>query len=420
MQKFFSRFAIVYFICTTAPWNWFELPPFTTLAIPFHWILEKLTTICNNHLWHIKPTLNQDGGGSGDTSYAWAEFFTVLLLSLLVAFLWGFFDTQSRVKRNYWTQTLVRFFVCFQAIAYGLIKMFGLQMPEPTLSRYATYFGDLLPMRLTWSYIGSSYPYEFFTGFLELTVGLLLLWRRTISLGVFIGLGVFLHVFMMNMCYDIPVKLFSFQLVICCMYLVYLERHNYLNFFILKRNNFENTNFKPYLDSKLFKIGRVVIKVFFIMYVIGGSIFMNLSWSNEEQAKAQLPHFKPDIYQIETYIKNGDTVATCSLNKWDWRDFIFEKGGVGSIKSIDSSLFRHRYGRIYFDYSLNPKNKTVEFRKTASDPQPVFTLNYIENDSTLTLKGTLKNNAVYWKLKATHTHFPLQDKPFHWISEANR
>ncbi|RXR22984.1 hypothetical protein [Flavobacterium stagni] len=420
MQKFLTRFALCYFVGTTAPWFWFELPPFTYLGSAVSWFFEQVTTFFNTHLWHVKSVLNRDGGGSGDTSYAWAEYFTIVLCSFLIAVVWGFFEKSSHENRMYWTRTLVRYFIAFNALSYGIIKIFGLQMPEPSLSRYATYFGDLLPMRLAWSFIGVSYPYEFFTGFIELVVGLLLLWRRTISLGVFIGLGVFLHVFMMNVCYDIPVKLFSFQLVIGCLYLIYLERHKFLGFFFYQKANTVESIYQPYFKSKLLRVGRLIFKSFFILYVIGGSVFLNLSWIEEDKAKANRPHFKEDIYKIETYIVNSDTISTKSFTKMDWNDFIFEKGGVGSIQSKDSSLFKHRYGRVYFDYILITKNKTVEFRKTAIDSVPVFVLNYEETKNTLILNGIINNKKVYWKLKNTHSHFPLQDKPFHWISEANR
>ena len=45
----------------------------------------------------------------------------------------------------------------------------------PTLSQLATPLGDLLPMRLSWLFIGYSTPYQVFSGVMETVAGLLLL-----------------------------------------------------------------------------------------------------------------------------------------------------------------------------------------------------------------------------------------------------
>ena len=44
-----------------------------------------------------------------------------------------------------------------------------------------------MPMRLSWLFIGYSTPYEIFSGAMETVAGLLLLFRRTITAGLFMG-----------------------------------------------------------------------------------------------------------------------------------------------------------------------------------------------------------------------------------------
>ena len=79
---------------------------------------------------------------------------------------------------------------------------------SPRLSQLATPLGDLLPMRFSWLFIGYSVPYQFFSGAMETIAGLLLLYRRTVTAGLFAATGAFMNVVMINLAYDVPVKLF--------------------------------------------------------------------------------------------------------------------------------------------------------------------------------------------------------------------
>jgi hypothetical protein len=62
--------------------------------------------------------------------------------------------------------------------------------------------------------MGYSLPYTVFAGLLETIGGVLLLWRRTATLGALLVTAVMANVVMLNLCYDIPVKLFATQLLV--------------------------------------------------------------------------------------------------------------------------------------------------------------------------------------------------------------
>lgn len=108
-------------------------------------------------------------------------------------------------------------------------------MVFPSLHQLATPLGDLLPMRLSWLFIGYSSPYQIFSGVMEVFAGSLLLYRRTATLGAFVAAGVFTNVMMLNMCYDIPVKIFSMQLVAVSLFLLANESKRMICFFILNK-----------------------------------------------------------------------------------------------------------------------------------------------------------------------------------------
>jgi hypothetical protein len=69
-------------------------------------------------------------------------------------------------------------------------------------------------MGALWYSIGASRPYEMFTGSVELLCGIFLFIPRTQLLGASLALAATVQVFVLNMTYDVPVKLFSFHLVL--------------------------------------------------------------------------------------------------------------------------------------------------------------------------------------------------------------
>src|SRR5439155_20713898 len=89
----------------------------------------------------------------------------------------------------FWLRMIVRYYIATFALSYGIIKLFAMQMSFPTLSQLATPLGDLLPMRFSWLFIGYSTPYQIFSGVMETTAGLLLLYRRTVTAGLFASTG---------------------------------------------------------------------------------------------------------------------------------------------------------------------------------------------------------------------------------------
>jgi len=381
------------------------------------WIVE----LVNTNLLHVKDQLNSQGGGSGDTSYNWAQFYTYLLLSAFGCLVWTLID-RKRGKYDlldFILKNLVRFKICFTAFSYGIIKLFALQMPEPNLNQLVTPLGDFLPMRLSWMFIGYSTSYQVFSGIMEVMVGLLLLNRKTVTLGALLGTAVFTHVFLLNMSYDIPVKLYSMQIMICCLYLAHYDWHRVVNFFILNKSAEPAISFNYPLTKKWQRIGRVLFKIGFIYLAV--FLTFQQSWGRykTEVSKADLKPITSGIYAIKTFVKNSDTIPDLGNGEMSWRDFIFEKGGLGSIHTSDT-LFTQRYRRGYFTYQVDTARQVIKFIKFRNTT-PLFEMYYkILDDRTISLWGIVRDESLRFELVRTDRHFQLTEKQFHWISEANR
>jgi hypothetical protein len=93
MRPIAFRFFFIYFLLTIAPWIWLYMIPGMSFFYELYgkavqWIVE----LFNTHLLHVKDQLNANGGGSGDTSFNWAQFYTYLLLSAFGCLVWTLID----------------------------------------------------------------------------------------------------------------------------------------------------------------------------------------------------------------------------------------------------------------------------------------------------------------------------------------
>ena len=421
LKKALFRFFFIFFCWIIAPWLWLEIIPGVSLVtIYYRRAMEWLVTIINGNFLHVKEVLNMNGNGSGDTSYAWAEFYTIIILSILIAVIWTVFDKNKQESKSlsFWLHNLIRYNIIMAGLNYGIIKIFALQMPFPNLSQLATPLGDFLPMRFSWLFIGYSQPYEMFSGVMEIIVGLLLLYRRTIPLGLIVGLGVFTNVFLLNMCYDIPVKLYSMQIVICCVFLLVIDYRKYLNFFVFNKPTVPTTGFAFRFTKKWKRVGRIVLKTAFIVLVVVWNLYDCYNWYKEihQPETAVIPY---GVYHIKTFKKNNEITHIDLTDTLTWKDFIFDERNMGSIKTGDTT-FMNRYGRAYFIYETDKPKNTIYFKEGRSDTLPLFEMRYkLLDKNQLQLQGVFKKDTLFYELVKAK-QFPLSKKQFHWISEANR
>jgi hypothetical protein len=155
-QRVLFRFFFVYLLLQISPWDWFgSLPGVPFLTGQFQRAIDWAVTASNASIFHVRETL-VPVNGSGDTSYAWAQMWLFLTLAAVACLVWSILDRRraSYARLLYWLRTIVRYYLATVALSYGIIKLFALQMPFPTISQLATPLGDLLPMRLSWLFIG--------------------------------------------------------------------------------------------------------------------------------------------------------------------------------------------------------------------------------------------------------------------------
>jgi hypothetical protein len=359
--------------------------------------------------------------GSGDTSWGWTQLWMIASLALIACFTWSFIDRKRKSynKLNYWLCLFTRYYIAMIAFLYGIIKLFAMQMTFPNMSQLATPLGDFLPMRLSWMFMGYSTPYQVFSGAMEVMAGLLLLSRRTATLGTMLATGVFINVMAMNLSYDIPVKIFSLRLVLMCLFLLANEYKRIISFFILNKPADAGSIYQATFSKKWMRVTRIIFKLIFIGFAVGWMFYNTLDRYKQFNTVVNTGPVKTGVYDVISFVLNKDTIPPLITDTLRWQDIIFENG-FGSVKSSDTA-FRRRYNRGYFNFVTDTVKQTIGFKKLTTDSAFIFFFSYHMPDSnSIILKGITRKDSLFVFLKKSNRHFQLAEKQFHWLSEANR
>lgn len=421
-RKIIFRFFFILLTWIMQPWEWLSSIPGIGYLLGF-WdkLLDWMVYTANDKIFHVRPILVPING-SGDTSYGWTQVWLFLSVAVLGAIIWSILDRKrsNYVHLNYWLCLFARYYIAFIALSYGILKIFAMQMYFPNLHELATPLGDLLPMRFSWFFIGYSTPYQTFSGILETIAGLLLLYRRTSTMGVMFATAVFINVAALNLCYDIPVKIFSMQLVFVCLFLLANESNRIICFFILNKPASVCDLYHFRYEKKWMRITRWIFKAAFIIIAVIMPVVQTWNYyTSYHQPSGKNQPVKAGVYVVTEFAINNKNIPASITDSLRWRDVIFDKG-YGSIRTSDTS-FRHRYNRAYFNYDVDSATNTFNFKKNYNDSLPMIQFKLSQPDSfTIQLRGKFKNDSLYVELKRTNRHFQLAEKQFHWLSEYNR
>ena len=416
-RKLLFRFLFIYLFFTIAPWSWFDIPDTTFFSKWVSYLIDPIIGFFNRTLFHIRPVLILPNG-SGDTSYGWAAVWTYVTLSVLGCIIWTVFDQkrQNYERLNYWLCLFVRYFIALAGFFYGYSKVFLVQMPFPSLHQLATPLGDFSPMRFAWMFIGYSGPYQVFSGVLELFVGLLLLNRRTVTLGLVLGTCVFANVMMLNLSYDIVVKIYSMHLVFCCLFLLINENNRLFKLLVLNQSIEPTALYQFNYHQKWLRISRVALKTVFILFAVGFVFYVHTDYLKQlkQMDAAHDPIFKNGIYRVTAFTAGNQPLAD-SLR---WEEMIFDKG-QGSMRTADTT-FAHRYKRAYFRLKTDTVKHTVVFQRKMPDGSLKSMVNFrytLPDTNTILLAGVRGKDSLFVSLKRTNRNFALAKWQFNWLLE---
>lgn len=372
-------------------------------------LIDPVLAMLGESVFGLSENLDTVSTGSGDGVMAYLSLFLGLLVSLLATLIWSIVD-QARsnyVKLQFWFLSTLRVLVAIFMLLYGFAKVFLIQFRTPSLTKMVQTVGEMSPMGLAWTFMGFNPIYTIFTGLLEVVAGLLLIFRPSKTLGAILTVGVMGHVAMMNLCFDIPVKIFSLHLVLMGLILLVADRKRIAG--LIGRLN--KVAIEPEYHPIAIPIRKTInkIKAFAIGFILLGICFFGFVIQREYRKDQNLRDEHYGIYEIEDFTRTSSTTLD-TLNGDTWKYIIMERIAKANIKTKDSL---HAY---HFIINLEEEAATV-YKKDADSIAPNFRISKV-SDRIYKLDGTIENDSISFKMKQMDLDkFPLISTGFRWVNE---
>ncbi len=389
------------------------LLPVPKLEIPdpsTFWITRQIVTWTAAHVFGVTHPLAYRGG-SGDKIFDWLLVFCLLVVTAATTIVWSVLDRRrlSYVALHNWFRLVVRFALASQMLVYGIAKVVPLQMPFPSLVKLLEPFGNFSPMGVLWSSVGASPAYEIFAGSAEVLAGILLIIPGTTTVGALVCLADCIQVFTLNMTYDVPVKLFSFHLILMCLFLLVPELRRLANFFFLNRDPGPPTQ-SPLFGTRRANRIAVTAQIVFGMCLIGANIYSSwTSWHTYGGGAPKSPLY--GIWNVDQLTIDGQLRPPLVTDADRWRRVIFEFPDTVALQNMDDSFAR-------YDATIKTSDETVALKKSSDESWKAnFKFQRASADQ-LTLDGEMERHRIHMQLQLIdRNRFRLVNRGFHWVQE---
>jgi hypothetical protein len=431
--RYFFHFILFYWICFTFPF------PLDLVGLPlqliepdnqpawmkaagekygeaYAWLTTKKLDACTrvgDRVLHVE-VINQPTG-SGDTMRAYVGCLCAIAIAAVAAALWTTVVLLVQRRKPDWhpdgslhgaVRVVVRFYLCMMLLGYGFAKAFPLQFSEPSSFRLAQQLGDMSPMGLLWTFMGFSPTYQSFTGAVEVLAGLLLTTRRTTLLGSLVTLAAMTHIFSLNMCFDVPVKLYSFHYLVMAMFLIAPELPRLIRALVLGRA-VEAQSFRPLLGNVALDRVAVVLRTLLVVAMVYGQIHGSYKRWNDMYGGPPAPVVgRWDLVSMQVDAKEPDKDDPIY---WSWLDFSNRK---------TMRLAGPKPPNVVYLTTWNREDKKLTLAKVRT-PEWLATFTYdLPEPDKLELQGSMDGKAVSASLKrAPEKSYELTNRGFHWIQE---
>ena len=376
------------------------------------WPLRPVISWTATHIFHVNAPLSFGGNsGSGDGMFGWITAFCLLVIATAATVVWSLLD---RRRENYaelhkWFWFFLRFALAGRMIAYGLAKVFVLQMRYPSLTRLLQPFGTYSPYGVLVNSVGSAPAYEIFTGCAMVAAGLLLILPRTATLGALISLADMILAFMLAMTYDVTAKLLAFHLILLSSFLLAPDVPRLVRFLLLRQTTSLSTEAQLFRGVRANRIA-LAAQIIFGLWLVGLYGFQCWGYWNIFGGGRQLPALY-GIWEVKQMSIDEQLRPPLLTDSTRWRRAIFDYPGRMAFQRTDDSFAP--YGA-----SVNLPERTLALTKKGDKNWTAsFTFQQPAEDR-LTLDGRMDNHQVHMELQLIDRNsFVLVSRGFHWVQE---
>jgi hypothetical protein len=413
-QRILVRFVCAYLTLYNLSLAGYLIPGMRVLSDAYTRLWHPIAPWVAIHVFHLRGpvTVYPAVNGSGDTTLDYIQDLCFVLLAGVVTIVWSILDRRRNeyVKLHLCLRICMRYALALTLFSYGFAKVIPTQFIFPGFSRLIEPLGEFSPMGLLWTFMGYSTPYIVFSGLAEVISGALLLFRRTATLGAMASAAVLLNIVMLNFCYDVPVKLYSTNLLLMAIFLMVPDLGRFANMLVLNRPTQPANIDWPSFNRRWMRLATVGVKVLFVGYFIVSTVQGSLNGYKNFVVGAPKPPLY-GLYEVESFARNGVDLPPLTTDTTRWKRVIVQSPSTLSIRMMDDSP--RAYSTTY-DAAKSSVALTAADNKTKKN---VFVYSWPDPNH-LVLTGVLVNDALAVKLRRVDpSKFLLVNRGFHWINE---
>ncbi|MFD3748205.1 DoxX family protein [Nocardia sp. NPDC058633] len=358
--------------------------------------------------------------GSGDTAAKWVSVFTLVLVAVPVTAAWSVLD---RRRPNYarlyeWFRLLLRISLASALLLYGMIKVLPTQMSF-NLERLVEPFGHMSPMAVLWAQSSLSEPYEMALGAAEVVAGALLILPVTSAIGSVLAVVVALQVLLMNLSFDVPVKLFALQLFLFATVLAAPDIARIVRTLLGRAVDARTST--PLLTTprgnRILLAAQVLVGVWLLCAT---TVEAYDGWHTYGNARPKSPLY--GIWNVTEYSVAGEQVpalvdfreplANSGIPSATqrFRRIIFDIPQGMTVQRLDDSL-------VSFPARIDTDQHTITLSKDTAHQWKIATFSYVQPEpDRLILEGTLGGRPVRMQLDQVDlAQYPAVSRGFHWV-----
>ncbi|MBE9600832.1 hypothetical protein [Pedobacter sp. MC2016-24] len=324
LEKFLFRIAFLFFIILIVPYqlSWYQKL----------WSSNSLFTFLNT-LTGYRTNFYSIAGESGRWGfYSFVTWGIALGIAFGGAIVWTFISLKSKRKSYnelyYWLRVLVRYRIALGIIAFGFLKLYPMQMPDPSISNLDTNFGDYNTYKIYWQIVGVSIWYEIVLGIVEIAAGILLFFRGTTALGAVLVAGVLYNIAHANLAYDGGVHVYSAYFVLLSLFLLIQYVPNLWKL-LIKRENVIVSYYYPALKTKWQKRSFYSAKyiLVFTFTILFGILRYQVHYHDGRLKEPINPGLSnaTGYYNVSTFKLNNKEIPYSPIDSVRWQNVVLEK-----------------------------------------------------------------------------------------------
>jgi hypothetical protein len=414
-KRLIFRFLLLYFVlyCFPFPLDAFEF--LNPVASPYYNLIDWLIPLIGKKWFHLTahvafPTFDK----VDDSFYGLVFMYFILILSAFGTVIWSVIDRRTKNHERLFQllKLYLRYFLASYLFGYGFVKVFPSQFQAITASRLTMTVGDQNPMLLAWNFMGHSVVMQRLNGLLEVMAGLLLLFRRTTTLGAILSTAVFSFVVMMDFCFNVPVRLLSSHLLLISVLLVLTDGRRLMNVFVLNRSA-SAAVYHPLINHH---VGR---KVFTASLAVLAFCLLYSAVTKGLDAEGSFGRTAPrgplyGVYDIDYFLRNSDTIPLSKTDSLRWKQLVIDGGAWNQFSVIKFNNDK----RVSYTINTDTAKRMLSIQSLTDTTEKYF-FSYIIPDLThIVLKGRWNSDSLEVLMtKYDLNNYLLYREKFKWITD---